>query len=292
MLSEMTKPLSHLLAALFVVLTLVFASFPAGAKNYALLIGNSGYSIGLLDNPSNDARDLARVLKNIGFETIVRLNSDAESMKATFRDFGAKLANNDGIGLFFFARHGVQANGENYLLPQQPLHQNPLAEIARTRTDGDVRWLGSERFLYETPDGQYQGSRSVGRVSLQAYSPPPPPPRGSRDRIGKGDRSQAVVPRGKQLERVRHVFCRSAVRRERQDRCRCSGVGLLEQYREQYQPYLDLYPEGKFASLSRNRLAATASVFPSMRRKCRQGSRISVDFLLRSDSQQAYPATA
>ncbi|MEW6165610.1 MAG: caspase family protein [Pseudomonadota bacterium] len=87
------------------------------AKNYALLIGNSNYSIGQLDNPSNDARDLARVLKDIGFETSVRLDGDAEGMKAAIRDFGAKLSNNDGIGLFFFAGHGVQVNGENYLLP-------------------------------------------------------------------------------------------------------------------------------------------------------------------------------
>lgn len=96
---------------------LLLACTGAWAKNYALLIGNSNYSIGQLDNPSNDARDLARVLKDIGFETTVRLDGDAESMKAAIRDFGAKLSNNDGIGLFFFAGHGVQVNGENYLLP-------------------------------------------------------------------------------------------------------------------------------------------------------------------------------
>jgi|GEM_PF-6311797 len=87
------------------------------AKNYALFIGNSNYSIGSLDNPANDAQDLANALRSIGFETIVRLNQDAESMKNAIREFGEKLKNNDGIGLFFFAGHGVQVNGENYLLP-------------------------------------------------------------------------------------------------------------------------------------------------------------------------------
>jgi len=100
-----------LFAGLLLVVT------PTWAKNIALLIGNSKYSIGPLDNPANDANDLARTLKDIGFETIVRLDADAEQMKAAIRDFSNKIKNNDGIGLFFFAGHGVQVNGENYLLP-------------------------------------------------------------------------------------------------------------------------------------------------------------------------------
>lgn len=104
------------LAALLLALGLALAP-AAWAKNYALLIGNADYSIGPLDNPANDANDLANVLRGIGFETIVRLNGDAESMKAAIRDFGAKLKDNDGIGFFFFAGHGVQVSGENYLLP-------------------------------------------------------------------------------------------------------------------------------------------------------------------------------
>lgn len=108
------KPLRHL-----VLLTLgaLFLVSPVSAKNVALLIGNSKYSIGPLDNPANDANDLAKTLKDIGFETIVRLDADAEQMKAAIRDFSSKIKNNDGIGLFFFAGHGVQVNGENYLLP-------------------------------------------------------------------------------------------------------------------------------------------------------------------------------
>ena len=92
-------------------------SAPALAKNYALLIGNSNYSIGALDNPANDANDLANTLRSIGFDTMVRVNVDAEGMRNLIRDFGSKLKNNDGIGLFFFAGHGVQVNGENYMLP-------------------------------------------------------------------------------------------------------------------------------------------------------------------------------
>lgn len=98
---------------------LLLAAFalPAWGRNYALLIGNSNYSIGQLDNPANDARDLANVLRNIGFDTTVKIDVDSETMKTAIRDFGDKLKENDGIGFFFFAGHGVQVNGENYLLP-------------------------------------------------------------------------------------------------------------------------------------------------------------------------------
>lgn len=91
----------------------------AAAKNYALLIGNAAYpaSVGQLDNPTNDANDFANVLRGIGFEVKVLTDQSKEAMTQAVRDFGARLTNNDGIGLFFFAGHGVQVNGENYLLP-------------------------------------------------------------------------------------------------------------------------------------------------------------------------------
>ncbi len=95
----------------------LLAAQPAWGKNYALLIGNSAYSIGALDNPANDARDLAGVLRTTGFDTTVILNQDGEAMTQAIRAFGEKLRNNDGIGFFFFAGHGVQVAGENYLLP-------------------------------------------------------------------------------------------------------------------------------------------------------------------------------
>lgn len=87
------------------------------AKNYALLIGNAAYTMAPLDNPVNDANDFARTLKEIGFETRVLTDQSQEAMMQAIRDFGARLKNNDGIGLFFFAGHGVQVDGENYLLP-------------------------------------------------------------------------------------------------------------------------------------------------------------------------------
>lgn len=92
-------------------------SFAALAKNYALLIGNAAYATAPLDNPVNDATDFARVLKDIGFEVKVLTDQNQEAMMQAIRNFGAQIKNNDGIALFFFAGHGVQVEGENYLLP-------------------------------------------------------------------------------------------------------------------------------------------------------------------------------
>ncbi|MCX8017468.1 MAG: caspase family protein [Rhodocyclaceae bacterium] len=96
---------------------LMLAVATGWAKNYALLIGNAAYSMGPLDNPVNDANDFARTLKEIGFETRVITDQNQEAMMQAIRDFGERIKNNDGIGLFFFAGHGVQVDGENYLLP-------------------------------------------------------------------------------------------------------------------------------------------------------------------------------
>lgn len=90
---------------------------PAWAKNQALLIGNAAYTLGPLDNPVNDANDLARILREIGFDTRVITNQNKEAMMQAIRDFSARIKNNDGIALFYFAGHGVQVDGENYLLP-------------------------------------------------------------------------------------------------------------------------------------------------------------------------------
>lgn len=116
------------------------------AKNFALLVGNSKYSIGSLDNPANDAHDLARLLKEVGFDTVVRLDSDEEGMKAAIRDFGARLRNNDGIGLFFFAGHGVQVNGENYLLPVgYPFRSEADVEKAGVPANMVLRYMEDSR---------------------------------------------------------------------------------------------------------------------------------------------------
>ena len=85
----------------------------------ALVIGNGDYeSLGRLSNPANDATDVAQALRRIGFDVDLLVDADLETMEAGLIRFGRQLNSlRDAIGFFFFAGHGVQLGGENYLIP-------------------------------------------------------------------------------------------------------------------------------------------------------------------------------
>lgn len=100
------------------------ASDPRGAKRFALVIGNAQYKDAALSNPINDARDLAATLRELGFSVSLKENLGAQDMKRAIREFGDRLIAENGIGLFYFAGHGVQIKGNNYLLPVGPNYQS------------------------------------------------------------------------------------------------------------------------------------------------------------------------
>jgi uncharacterized caspase-like protein len=82
----------------------------------ALVIGNGNYTSSILANPENDARAIATILKNMGFVVYKYENLNQSQMKKAIDDFGINLEGFD-IGLFFYAGHGIQASGYNYLIP-------------------------------------------------------------------------------------------------------------------------------------------------------------------------------
>ncbi len=89
-------------------------------KRIALVIGNGAYDHAPpLVNPPNDARLMARTLRGLGFEVIERIDADRETMLLALRDFGDKLelAADEGVGLFYYAGHGVQVRGVNFMIP-------------------------------------------------------------------------------------------------------------------------------------------------------------------------------
>ncbi len=88
----------------------------AQERRTALVIGNSDYHIAPLANPVNDATDMAATLERLGFQVDLRLNLDRKGMRAAIREFGNKLKQG-GVGLFYYAGHGVQVEGRNYLVP-------------------------------------------------------------------------------------------------------------------------------------------------------------------------------
>ena len=86
-------------------------------KRIALVMGNSTYATApALKNPANDARDMAAALKALGFEVSSGVNLSQREMKRLIREFGQRLKGG-GHGLFYFAGHGVQARGHNYMIP-------------------------------------------------------------------------------------------------------------------------------------------------------------------------------
>jgi formylglycine-generating enzyme required for sulfatase activity len=97
-------------------------AIPAHAEpRLALVIGNAKYGqeIGRLPNPGNDAELMAQTLGKLGFEVTKLVDADQKQMKRAISDFGSALiaAGPEAAGLFFYAGHGLQIDGENYLIP-------------------------------------------------------------------------------------------------------------------------------------------------------------------------------
>lgn len=89
---------------------------PPGERRVALVIGNSSYKVSPLPNPVNDAEDIARALEAAGFRTILKRNLASRELRPTIREFERELAKAD-VGLFYFAGHGLQIRGSNFLVP-------------------------------------------------------------------------------------------------------------------------------------------------------------------------------
>jgi uncharacterized caspase-like protein len=109
-------------AAMAVALVLVQPA--AAQKRVALIVGNSAYThAGALVNPANDAADMAAALKEVGIEVILGLDLDKRAFDLKVRDFARALGDAD-TGIFFYAGHGLQVAGRNYLVPVDAQLQN------------------------------------------------------------------------------------------------------------------------------------------------------------------------
>ena len=110
--------LKHLTTGLVSLVLLVIAQTSASAeKRVALVIGNSAYrNTTPLKNPSNDAVDMAEALRALDFEVIDGTDLRKRDMMKRIRAFAEKLEDAD-VGLFFYAGHGLQVDGRNFLAP-------------------------------------------------------------------------------------------------------------------------------------------------------------------------------
>ncbi|MBP7231676.1 MAG: caspase family protein [Syntrophaceae bacterium] len=126
------KTLLMRILLVFVALALFNPSslFATPERRIALVIGNSAYSSGPLKNPVNDATDMAAMLKKLGFSVMFKKNAKLQEMDELIREFGSQLKKTRGVGLFYYAGHGIQIGGVNYFLPVN----------ARIEKESDIRF--------------------------------------------------------------------------------------------------------------------------------------------------------
>lgn len=103
-------------AAFLVLLSIVLPA--AAAKRVALVIGNSNYTNVIdLKNPVNDADLMQQTLTDVGFEVIRYNDLDQRGMKKAMLEFGRKLKEGAEASMFYYAGHGIEIGGVNYLVP-------------------------------------------------------------------------------------------------------------------------------------------------------------------------------
>jgi Caspase domain/Protein of unknown function (DUF1566) len=127
-----------------VILALLIPTSPlAKERRVALVIGNGAYKDSPLRNPVNDAADVSSALRHVGFEVINLIDAPRRDMEEAINKLGRKLREG-GTGLFYFAGHGVQVDGINYLIPVG----------GNIETEGDVKFeaVNANRVLSKMQD--------------------------------------------------------------------------------------------------------------------------------------------
>lgn len=128
-----------------IVLVMLVALWPLQAfaqqtkeRRVALIIGNSEYElITPLDNPGNDATDMSVALEGLGFEVFYGLDVNAEEMTGLVDKFGRAIKTAD-VSLFYYAGHGFQVAGQNFLVPVDAQIQTPADVTHQTVKLSDV----------------------------------------------------------------------------------------------------------------------------------------------------------
>ncbi|RVU39491.1 caspase family protein [Hwanghaeella grinnelliae] len=181
-----------------------FGSARAADSKLALVIGNGGYQDAPLENPVNDAALIADNLKSLGFRVFRHIDLDQRGMRRAVSDFGLAVeeAGEQSVSLVYYAGHGVQIEGENYLIPvgAQIRHERDvpieavsandiLESLGHTRTSLNIVVLDACR---NNPYARSfrSGSRGLARMdapqgTLLAYSTSP----GSTAADGRGRNS-------------------------------------------------------------------------------------------------------
>lgn len=118
----------------------------APPQRLALVIGNSKYAnLGVLENTANDARSVDKSLREMGYKTKMLMDADEMMMRKTIKQFASESINAS-ISLVFYAGHGAQINGENFLLPtdmEVPKRESDI-QLSALKVDDIVNSLKSK----------------------------------------------------------------------------------------------------------------------------------------------------
>ena len=128
----------------FAMLFLILCGVSAQEKRAALVIGNGAYTnVPRLNNPVNDVKDVVVALKVLGFEVIEGEDLDLAGMEESLQAFNKILEGKD-VALFYYSGHGVQVQGENFLIPVRERIESeitvrsramPLSQVLNTIRD-------------------------------------------------------------------------------------------------------------------------------------------------------------
>ena len=134
---------------LALVIWLIGTGLAGAEPRIALIVGNGGYTaVGGLSNPVNDAELMANTLQGLGFEVTLLRDSTKDGMSKAVAEFGSALraAGPEATGLFYYAGHGVQSFGRNYLLPVDAAISN-AADLDLVAVDAEsiLRQMASAR---------------------------------------------------------------------------------------------------------------------------------------------------
>jgi len=164
------------------ILFLFTGIYSYAQQKFALVIGNGDYTgISKLQNPVNDANDMAAVLKDLGFTVEMVINGDLDQMETAAINLSRRLsASRDIYGFFFYAGHGVQSGGDNYLIPvdanniQSENHLRQRAFSVQTLLDNlnDSRNELNIIVLDACRDNPFGWARSGGRGLARLSSTP------------------------------------------------------------------------------------------------------------------------
>src|ERR1700694_4315715 len=106
-----------LILALSVIGILASSNVARADRRVAFVVGNGAYkNVSPLPNPPIDAKAIAGLLRNVGFEVVEGTNLTRDTMTERLLEFGKKAQGAD-VAVFFYAGHGIAVNGINYLLP-------------------------------------------------------------------------------------------------------------------------------------------------------------------------------